>query len=188
MNLLIFLAIIAAVAAISIYLNKKDPPKVSVREFDDEDEEEVVEKKEKVRRSEDTTIFTGILDRETNNFFVAGLEHHCTKKNVGFFTGKVFNESDNAYDKKAMAIGSNQAGKIIGYVPSAILTEYRSWCKRQGCRCVGYIFFDGKHLRGRVRAYLPDTDPEKMVQDVEAYIKMAAEHFGWDIDGTEIQI
>ena len=120
--------------------------------------------------------------------YVAGLEHHCTKKDIGYFTGRIFNEADNAYDKKAMAIGSNQAGKIIGYVPAAVLAEYRKWCKRQDCRCVGYIFFDGEHLRGRVRVYLPDTDPEKLIQDVEAYIKLAAEHFGWNVDGAQIEI
>lgn len=175
-NILIFFIILAVVAAICIYLNKKNPPKA-----EEPGKYPATPAKEK-------TIFTEILDWETNNVFIAGIEHHCTKKDIGFFTGKIFNEADNAYDKKAMAVGSNQAGKIVGYVPSAVLAEYRKWCKRQDCRCVGYIFFDGEHLRGRVRAYLPDTDPEKVVQDVEAYIKMAAEHFGWDIDGAEIQI
>lgn len=167
--------IILALVAFLFFLFKKSPAKEEPGRFP-------------ATPSEEKTIFTDILDRETNNVYIAGLEHHCTKKDIGYFTGWIFNEANNPYDKKAMAIRSNQTKKIIGYVPSAILVEYRRWCKRQDCRCVGYIFFDGEHLRGRVRAYLPDTEPERIVQDVEAYVKIAAEHFGWNIDGDEIKI
>ena len=156
----LIIILLLAFAGLMVFLFKKDPATEEPGRFP-------------AAPAEEKTIFTEILDWETNNVYVAGLEHHCTKKDVGYFTGRIFNEADNAYDKKAMAIGSNQSGKIIGYVD---------------CRCVGYIFFDGEHLRGRVRAYLPDTDPEKLVQDVEAYIKLAAEHFGWNIDGAQIEI
>ena len=175
-NFLIFILILAAVAAVCIYLNKKHPPKNTTAG------------RYPATPAKDKTIFTEILDRETNNLFIAGLEHHCTKKDVGFFTGKIFSEADNPYDNKAMAIGSNQAGKIIGYIPSAVLVDYRKWCKRQDCRCVGFIFFDGEHLRGRVRAYLPETEPEKITQDVKEYISIAADHFNWDITDAEIVI
>ena len=175
-NFLIIVLVLAAVAAICVYMDKKNPSKSAASG------------RFPATPSEDVSIFTEILDRETNNIFIAGLEHHCAKKDVGFFTGKIFNESTNAYDRKAMAIGSNQAGRIIGYVPAAILSEYRGWCNRKECRCVGFIFFDGEHLRGRVRAYLPDTEPEKIVQDAQEYISLAADHFGWDITDSEILI
>jgi len=173
---IVIFALVAG-AAIMIVLNKKNPPKEEPERY-------------QATPATDKKIYTGVLDRSdfVNDVFIAGLEHHCSKKDVGWFTGKIFNEADNPYDKKAMAIGCIQSKKIIGYVPSAILTEYRKWCGRKDCRCVGYIFYDGEHLRGRVRAYLPDTDQDKLVQDVESYIKQAAEHFGWNVDGLDIEI
>lgn len=130
---------------------------------------------------EDIKIFTDILDRGdgVNDVYVAGLAHYCTRKDVGFFAGVVFNEKDNPYDRKAMAIGDTQKKKIIGYIPAAILSEYRKWCKDKHV-CVGYIFYDGEQLRGRIRAYLPDVDKDKMVKDMSEYAKIACEHFGWE--------
>ena len=125
------------------------------------------------------TVFTGILDRTVNNLYIAGLAHHCSKKDIGFFSGVIFNEKDNPNDKKAMAIGNHANKKIVGYVPSAILSEYRDWCGCEKCPCIGFIFFDGEKLRGRVRAYSPKEDMSKVVDDAQEYAKRVCEHFGW---------
>lgn len=129
----------------------------------------------------DIRVYTGILDRssDVNDVFIAGLEHHCTRKDRGFFAGFVFNENDNPYDKKAMAVADPGKKMILGYVPGKVLSEYRKWCKDK-CVCVGYIFYDGEHLRGRIRAYHPDCDKEKMVKDATEYARQVCEHFHWE--------
>lgn len=131
---------------------------------------------------EDINVYTDILDRSelVNNFFIAGLAHHCSRNDVGFFTGVVFNEKDNAYSSRAMAVGNNQTKKIMGYVPESILDNYRRWCKAKHV-CIGYVFFDGEHLRGRVRAYHPDVDKDDMMKDIAEYARQACEHFGWPV-------
>ena len=133
---------------------------------------------------EDIKIYTDILDRglvNVNDFFLAGLAHHCSRKDVGFFTGTVFNDKDNQHNRKAMAVYSNQKERIVGYVPEAILDNYRKWCGRKNCVCIGYIFHDGDALRGRIRAYLPDLDRELMMKDIAEYARQACEHFGWPV-------
>ena len=130
------------------------------------------------------SLKTGLLDDEVMEIMIAGLTHNCTKKDIGPFSGVIFNEKDNPVDKKAMAIGDHRKKKIIGYVPNAILTDYRKWCKREERPCVGYIFWDGEHLRGRCRVYptREDSDMEKYNEDGNKYIMKAAEHFGWDLN------
>ena len=133
---------------------------------------------------EDIRIYTDILDRwreNVNDLFVAGLAHHCSRRDIGFFTGYVFNEKDNSYNRKAMAVYSHQKERIVGYVPEAILENYRKWCKRKDCVCVGYIFHDGEALRGRIRAYAPGLDKDEMMKDIADYARQACEHFGWPV-------
>lgn len=133
--------------------------------------------------TDEPSVFTGILDRspDVNNVYIAGLSHHCSKRDAGFFSGVIYNEKDNPYDKKAMAIWNHQTKKIIGYVPGAVLDEYRSWCKRKNCPCVGYIFYDSEHLRGRVRSYLPTADQAELIKDAQEYARQVCEHFGWPV-------
>ena len=181
----IFLIIVAALAiAAYIIIKRKDPG--------------ILDKGQTDRRPammmtsvmDEIDVHTGILDYsdEANDIFIAGLAHHVGKKDVGYFTGVIGNEPDNPYDRKAMAIHHNQLGKIVGYVPAAILKEYRSWCSRRNCKCVGYIFFDGSSLRGRVRAYLPSLEQEKVVEDALEYLQTVAEHFGWPTEDVNLSI
>lgn len=119
--------------------------------------------------------------------FIAGLGHHCNISDCGIFGGAIYNEKDNPVDKKAMAIGSYQSKKIIGYVPAAILDDFRKWCGRKNCHCVGYIYRDGGTLRGRVRAYHPDCDNKMLEEDGTQYLEMVCERFGWKIPDVEFQ-
>ena len=139
---------------------------------------------------DEINVYTGILDYsgDVNDIFIAGLAHHVKKKDVGYFTGLIGNEPDNPHDRKAMAIYHNQLGKIVGYVPAGILKEYRSWCERKNCKCVGYIFFDGEYLRGRVRAYLPSLSQEEIVEDALEYLEIVADHFGWPSEDVNLSI
>ena len=133
-------------------------------------------------KSEVTTepkVFTDIMDREVQDIYIAGLAHHCTRRDVGVFVGTVYNEKDNPVDRKAMAIGDNNKKKILGYVPGAVLDDFRKWCKREKCPCIGFIYWDGEHLRGRVRVYHPSADLERANEDGEKYASIVNEHFGW---------
>lgn len=134
--------------------------------------------------SEPRTIRTGLLDDEVMEIFIAGLGHHCTKADIGTFSGVIFNEKDNPVDKKAMAIGNHFTKKIIGYVPNAVLDDYRKWCKREKRPCMGFIYWDGEHLRGRCRVYPTNNeeDMERYSEDGTKYAQLVAEHFGWKLN------
>lgn len=136
---------------------------------------------------EDIDVLTHTMRHgDTNDVYIAGLAHHCTRKDVGFFSGVIYNQKDNPYNRKAMAIGNHQTKKIVGYVPEAILDSYREWCEDK-CPCVGYVFFDGEHLLGRVRAYHPDAEQELMMKDVAEYARQVCEHFGWPVPSFEAE-
>lgn len=170
---LIALVCVAAVALYFVFKQGPEPPAPA--------------SKLRIVQVEDPDAFveTGVLDRDdrVNNIFIAGLKHHCTKRDVGYFGGMVFNEKDNAYDRKAMAIGSRQAGKIIGYVPAAILDSYRDWCSGKDAHCVGYVYMDDETgaLRGRAKVYHPDLDQDTILDDVEKYLQVVCERFGWEM-------
>lgn len=131
----------------------------------------------------DDPVETGVIDSHSDSIwdaYIAGLGHHCTVRNVGVFGGPVFNEKDNPADKKAMAFGNAKTKRIIGYIPSAVLDDYRKWCGRKTAHCVGYIFKEGDTLRGRARIYHPDCDLKKVGEDSVAYILAVCERFGWE--------
>jgi len=133
--------------------------------------------------TDDVEVSTGILDGRSRNVFIAGLSHHCSMNDVGYFIGVVFNEKDNSYDNRAMAIAKTGTSeeKIFGYVPSAVLDSYWDWCRGRDCVCVGYIYYDGEHLRGRIRAYLPSEEPSVITRDAKQYATVICEHFRWKI-------
>ena len=136
---------------------------------------------------EDLRVFTDLLDRSdvVNDLYISGVKHHLSRRDVGFFAGAIFNDKDNAYDKKAMVIWDGNNKRVVGYVPAAILDDYRSWCKRRKCSCVGYVFYNGETLLGRVRAYLPECPPENLIADAQEYAKVCCEHFGWPVPSLD---
>ena len=53
-------------------------------------------------------------------FRIAGITHHCTRKDIGMISGVSFVQSGNPYDKTAIALGRVKDGKvseIFGYIP-----------------------------------------------------------------------
>lgn len=129
----------------------------------------------------DVNVLTDVMDREVRELYISGLAHHCTRDDIGLFNGSVFNEKDNPVDKTAMAIRNNHTHHIVGYIPSAVLADYHNWSKRETKYCVGYIFWDGEHLRGRVRVYpsIDDDCKNRVEEDATRYSQIVAEHFGW---------
>ena len=130
------------------------------------------------------SVNTGICDNEVMEVFIAGLAHHCDRWDIGPFSGVVFPEKDNPVDKKAMVIGCNRRKKILGYVPSAILDDYRKWCKREKRPCTGYIYWDGEHYCGRCRVYPTSNEDDfaRFSEDASIYASKVADHFGWELD------
>ena len=60
----------------------------------------------------------GAEEYSTSLFRIAGITHHCTKKDVGFISGISF-PHNNPYDKTAIALGRVQNGRvsdIFGYI------------------------------------------------------------------------
>ena len=60
----------------------------------------------------------GAEEFSTSLFRIAGITHHCTKKDVGFISGISF-PHNNPYDKTAIALGRVQNGRvsdIFGYI------------------------------------------------------------------------
>lgn len=125
------------------------------------------------KETTDAIVDTGF---PAEDVFIAGLAHHCTRADIGMFTGFVYNDKGNPVNPDAMAVWDNRTQKIIGYVPEVVLEDYRAYCKGKRCRCIGYVYHDGEHLRGRVRSYLPGVNPNA---DMEEYTRQVCEHFGW---------
>ena len=60
----------------------------------------------------------GAEEYSTSLFRIAGITHHCTKKDVGFISGISFPQN-NPYDKTAIALGRVKDGRvsdIFGYI------------------------------------------------------------------------
>jgi len=128
--------------------------------------------------TEEPDFMGGFKDDDSpyQDVFIAGLVHHCTRADIGPFSGFVYNEKGNSYSSAAMAVWDTRKQKILGYIPEAVLDDYNRWCRRKKCPCVGVLFWDGEYLRGRLRAYIPGTDQSA---DAERYLDDVCEHFGW---------
>ena len=146
-----------------------------------EDEMPQIKQKQHVK---DEPVLTGLSDRDpgVNDFYISGLSHHCTARDRGIISGAIVNEKDNPVDRKAMALVVGKPIRIIGYVPSAILPDFRRWAGKSDIRFVGYIFVEDGILRGRARAYQRDSiGDERMFEDVEKYVSIVTERYGWPL-------
>ena len=135
------------------------------------------------KRKEVTTdpyIVTG-MERQVYDLYIAGLKHHCTDSDIGIFTGAVYNETSNPNDRKAMAVVNAQK-KLLGYIPSKRLEEYWDWSGGEARSCVGYIFWNGNMLLGRVRIYPQSEDMSKAQEDASQYLAQVVSHFGWELN------
>ena len=53
-------------------------------------------------------------------FNIAGITYHCSRNDIGMISGITFLQTNNPYDKKAIALGRVNNGKvsdIFGYIP-----------------------------------------------------------------------
>lgn len=109
---------------------------------------------------------------------IAGITMRCTDADKGIFQGIIYNESNNPYNKKAMAIVSmNQ--NMLGYIPNNDLDDYYEWCDGKPVTCVGFInTFEtregNRRLYGKVYAIKPcninfiQTMTSALIDDIQS--------------------
>lgn len=113
------------------------------------------------------------------NTFIAGINHHCDKSDIGGFVGIVAPEPNNPYDKNAVAIyRSNFNPKLLGYIGKSDLAKYRKWCECKPFTCVGYITEgDDAPVYGRLKVIKPYN--EKFVRDeTDSYVRWMINKYG----------
>ena len=84
----------------------------------------------------------GAEEYSTSLFRIAGITHHCTKKDVGFISGISF-PHNNPYDKTAIALGRVQNGRvsdIFGYIAKDDKKAFNKFAgESKKLRFLGYI-------------------------------------------------
>lgn len=108
--------------------------------------------------------------------YIAGVSHHASKYDVGGFSGWVGADPENPYDNKAMAV-YNSFGKLLGYIPANELKNYREWCDCQPQPCVGFVFVEDGHLRGRVKILRPCNEIF-LEEEFSKYLQWVKDNYG----------
>lgn len=117
----------------------------------------------------------GDVQEDEWHTYIAGVKFHCSKYDIGGFTGYVARDENNTHDKNAMGIYSNI--KHLGYIPAKELSDYRHWCDDQPMPCVGFIYMEDGQYRGRVKILRPCN--EKFLQtEFSRYLQWVLDHFG----------
>lgn len=108
--------------------------------------------------------------------YIAGVNYQCTIKDKGSFIGVVARDTQNKYDKNALAI-YNTKGKKLGYIPKDDVNRISEWCKDDNIFCIGYIR-EGDHadLFGKVKIF-SIMDNSAMIE-IARYSKWLIENFG----------
>ena len=67
---------------------------------------------------------------ECARFRIAGITHHCSRNDIGMISGITFLQTNNPYDKKAIALGRVNNGKvsdIFGYIPKEVKKAFNKF-------------------------------------------------------------
>ncbi len=108
---------------------------------------------------------------------VSGVQHYCTKDDIGGFLGYVAPDINNAYDKNACAIYRND-NKLLGYIPKEELQDYRIWSGCKQLNCVGYIKTGtGVPLFGKVKV-INNADEFETELIIVKYVRWLVVTFG----------
>lgn len=86
--------------------------------------------------------------------YIAGINYHANRSDIGGFSGWVEWDATNTHDSKAMGIYAS-SGKLLGYIPADERDEYRQWCDAQPQPCMGYILNEDGKMKGRVKILRP---------------------------------
>lgn len=97
-------------------------------------------------------------------FRIAGISHHCSRRDIGAISGELIDELDNAYDKNAVMIVDANKTQLLGYIAKEEKKEYRKIADGKArMPFVGFIEqyenCDGEMcLYGIVRIYAGDEE------------------------------
>lgn len=172
------------------FLDKKEQPKKTfkekpkyssktIRSTPSANQHEIIVKSLNIADDEESGLY---------EFKINGLQFYCTKYDECVFEGVVFNESNNPYNKNAMAV-VNMTPKILGYVPEADLKEYRGWSKGNSFPCIGFIRcfvneFGEEKIFGRATAIKPcnpkfvDRMKKELIEEYKKELSRLQEKFG----------
>lgn len=123
-----------------------------------------------------------ILNRDGDSYedeyhtYIAGVNHHASKYDIGGFCGWITNDFTNDYNPKAMGI-YNSFGKLLGYIPEKELKDYLRWCRNEPTPCVGFIFIEDGMLCGRVKTLLP-CNKDFMETEFTKYLQWVRDNYG----------
>ena len=107
---------------------------------------------------------------------ISGITYNNTKFDVGGYFGVIYHDTENEYDKNAIAILTN-SGRLVGYIPKNETSKLREWCDRNFLPCVFYIAKgDDAPLYGHV--IVIDNDEEGTEEIVIRQVKWFVENFG----------
>lgn len=107
--------------------------------------------------------------------YIAGVNHHASKYDIGGFCGYVANDSTNAHDPYAMGIYSSI--KLLGYIPAKELKNYILWSGGEVMPCVGFVFVEDGQLRGRVKILKP-CNQEFLEKEFSRYLQWVKDNYG----------
>lgn len=101
---------------------------------------------------------------KTASFRIAGISHHCDRRDIGVISGELIDDPDNSYDKDAVMIADANKNQLLGYIAKDAKEEYREIAAgKTRMPFVGFIEQakddDGRaYLFGIVRTYSGDED------------------------------
>lgn len=108
--------------------------------------------------------------------YIAGINYHASKNDIGAFVGVVALEPNNPHDKNAIAIYLNNS-EIIGYIGKSEQKDYNEWSSGKPCTCVGYIDENDGKLFGRVKVIKP-YNSQYVEDETRKYLKWALKEYG----------
>lgn len=107
---------------------------------------------------------------------IAGITHHASSNDFGGFVGVIYPDASNPYDSNAVGI-YNEKGKLLGYIPSGDLGEFREWATRYPLPCIGYIR-EGNNadMYGRIKV----IDGDRNITEIQMikYVIWMIDNFG----------
>lgn len=97
-------------------------------------------------------------------FRIAGISHHCSRRDIGMISGEMIDDPKNPHDKDAVMIVEANRTRLLGYIGRDEKSAYRKFADgRKRMPFVGfieeYITEDGRAcLFGVVQSYLGDEE------------------------------
>lgn len=107
--------------------------------------------------------------------YIAGINHHASKYDIGGFRGYVMRDPNNTHDKNAMGVYSRF--KLLGYIPASELEDYIDWCEGKPTPCAGFVYVEDGQYRGRVKILKPCSE-DFVNTEFKRYSDWVRENYG----------